>query len=68
MRSRSGNILKAVVIRIGVVTHIVFLYLSFIMGDPYLAKLGFLMIIGIVCICLEGFYTVIKRNGQDWKW
>jgi hypothetical protein len=68
MRSRSGNILKAVSIRIGVITHIVFLYISFIWKDQYLDKIALLMIIGIVCICLEGFYTVIRRNGQDWQW
>jgi hypothetical protein len=68
MRSRSGNILKAVIIRIGVITHIVFLYLSFIWNDQLIAILGLFLFIGMVFICLEGLYTVVRRNGQDWKW
>lgn len=26
------------------------------------------MIVGIVLICIEGVYTIIKRQGADWKW
>ncbi len=68
MRSKSGNIIKAICIRIGVITHIVFLYLSFIWNDSELALLALFMFVGMVLICIEGLYTIVRRNGQDWKW
>ena len=63
------SISKAIFSRLLVITHIIFLYLSFFLTNNDKNNLfSLLMIVGIVLICIEGVYTIIKRQGQDWKW
>jgi hypothetical protein len=66
-RTKYFNISKAILTRIVVITHIVFLYLSFFWQTDEVLLCTW-MLIGIVFICIECVYTIAVRQGQDFKW
>ena len=67
-RYKFVNIFKAILTRILVLTHITFLYLSFIWRIDDFGLLFLSVTIAITLIIIEGIYTIVVRYGQEWKW
>lgn len=62
------NIVKAILTRILIMVHIVFLYLSFIWKIENFGILFMSICVGSTLIFLEGLYTILIRCGHEWKW
>ena len=61
------NIAKAILLRLIIITHIIFLYLAFFWNtDRILCSIW--MLVGTILICIECIYTIWTRFGQDFKW
>ena len=67
MKKKFTNILKAVLTRLVVIGHFLLLYWSFFLYTDEVIISAW-MLIGGMLICLEGLYTILMRQGQDWKW
>ena len=61
------NLFKALFVRVVIITHILVLYLCILHEDKF-DLLTFITGFGLIVLIIEGFYTVLVRNGQEWKW